>query len=79
VKALDVQQNPVRHRNQGREGSIAHQTGKSLGSNSGLPQEAEGKLDHLPMGHPSIHHFLGDTMFLMFREWYGSMVLYESI
>jgi hypothetical protein len=22
---------------------------------------------------------LGDTMFLMFREWYGSMVLYESI
>jgi hypothetical protein len=38
--------------NQRGEGSTTHQTGKNLGSNSGLPQEAEGELDHLPMGHP---------------------------
>jgi hypothetical protein len=51
VKALDAQQNPVRHRNQRGVGSTAHQTGKNTGSNSGLPQEAEGEPDHLPMGH----------------------------
>jgi hypothetical protein len=49
VRASDAQQNPVRHRNQQGEGSIVHQTGKNPGSNSGLPQEAEGELDHLPM------------------------------
>jgi hypothetical protein len=57
VSALVAHQNPVRHRNQQGEGSTAHQTGKNPGSNSGLPQEAEGELDHLPMEHPSDHHF----------------------
>jgi hypothetical protein len=46
VKALDAQQNLVRHRNQ--LGSTAHQIGNNLGSNSDLPQEAEGETDHLP-------------------------------
>jgi hypothetical protein len=62
-----------------REGSTANQTGKNLGLNSGLPQEAEGELDHLPMGHPSNFHFWGATMSLWSREQYGSMVLYESV
>jgi hypothetical protein len=53
MRVLDVQWNPVRCRNQKGEGNTAHQTGKDLGSNSGLPQEAEGETDHLPMGHPS--------------------------
>jgi hypothetical protein len=48
VKASDAQRNLVRCRNQRGEGSTAHQTGKSPGSNSGLPQEAEGETDHLP-------------------------------
>jgi hypothetical protein len=61
VRASDTQRNPVRCRNQRGEGSTAHQTGKT-GSNSGLPQDAEGELDHLPMGHPSNHHFWGETM-----------------
>jgi hypothetical protein len=47
VKALDAQWNLVRHRNQQGEGSTAHQTGKNLGSNSGLPQEAEGETELL--------------------------------
>jgi hypothetical protein len=34
----------VRHRNQQGEGSTTHQTGKNPGSNSDLPQEAEGRL-----------------------------------
>jgi hypothetical protein len=46
VKALDPQQNSVRHRNE--PGSTTHQIGKNLSSNSGLPQEAEGETDHLP-------------------------------
>jgi hypothetical protein len=47
-RALDVQQDPVRHRNQRGEGNMAHQAGKNPGLNSGLPQEAEGETDHLP-------------------------------
>jgi hypothetical protein len=46
VRALDAQWNPVRHRNQLE--NITHQTGKNPGSNSDLPQEAEGETDHLP-------------------------------
>jgi hypothetical protein len=79
VRVSDAQQNPVRHRNQRGEGSTAHQTGKNPGSSSDLPQEAEGKPDHLPMGHPSNCHFWGETMSLTFREWYGSTVLNESV
>jgi hypothetical protein len=56
VRASDAQQNPVR--NQQGKGSTAHKTGKNLGSNSDLPQEAEGELDHLPMEHPSNCHFV---------------------
>jgi hypothetical protein len=52
VSASDTQWNLVRHRNQQGEGSTAHQTCKNLGSNSGLPQEAEGDTDPLPMRHP---------------------------
>jgi hypothetical protein len=48
LMASDAQWNPVRGRNQRGEGSTAHQTGKNSGSNSGLPQEAEGEIDHLP-------------------------------
>jgi hypothetical protein len=62
-----------------KEGSTAHQTGKNPGSNSGLPQDAEGELDHLPMGHLSNCHFGGETVSLRFREWYGSTVLCESM
>jgi hypothetical protein len=68
----------VRCRNQQGEGSTTHQTGKNLGSNSGLPQEAEGELDHLTMGHPSNHLFGSETMSLRFREQYGSTVLCEE-
>jgi hypothetical protein len=49
--------NPVRHKNQRGEGSAIGQTGKNLGSNSGLPQEAEGETDHLP--EPATNHILG--------------------
>jgi hypothetical protein len=52
VRALIIQQNPVRCRNQGEEGNTTHQTGKNPGSNSGLPQEAEREIEHLPMRHP---------------------------
>jgi hypothetical protein len=79
VRALDAQRNPVRCRNQRGKGSIAHQTGRNLGSNSGLPPEAEGELDHFPMGHPNNCHFGGETMSLSFRELYGSTVLCESM
>jgi hypothetical protein len=48
MKALDIQWNPLRHRNQQGEGSIVCQTGKNLGSNAGLLQEVEGETDHLP-------------------------------
>jgi hypothetical protein len=48
VRASDAQWNLVRHRNQQVEGNTTHQTGKNPGSNSGLPQEAEGETDHLP-------------------------------
>jgi hypothetical protein len=44
VKALDAQQNLVRHGNQRGEESTSHQTGKNLSLNSGLPQKAEGRL-----------------------------------
>jgi hypothetical protein len=47
----------MKHRNHQEERSNTHQTGKNAGSNSGLPQEAEGELDYLPMGHPSNHLF----------------------
>jgi hypothetical protein len=47
-RALDAQWNPVRSRNQQGEGITTHRTGKKPGSNSGLPQEAEGETDHLP-------------------------------
>jgi hypothetical protein len=46
VRASDAQRNPLRCRNQFR--STAPHIGKNLGSNSGLPQEAEGESDHLP-------------------------------
>jgi hypothetical protein len=36
-----------------RGGSTVCQTGKNLGSNSGLPQEAEGETDQLPERHSS--------------------------
>jgi hypothetical protein len=68
--ASDAQQNPVKCRNQQREGNTSHQTDKNPGSNSDLPQEAEGEPDHLPMGHPSNHQFLVETMSLRFREQY---------
>jgi hypothetical protein len=51
VRALEAQRNPVRYRNQWGEGNTAHQTGRNLVSNSGLPQEA--------MGHPSNCLFWG--------------------
>jgi hypothetical protein len=54
--------NPVRHRNKQGEGGTTHQTGKNLGSYSGLPQEAERELDHLSMGHPSNYLFRCETM-----------------
>jgi hypothetical protein len=46
VKASDTQQNLLRCRNQ--HGSTAHQIGKNPVSNLGLPQDTEGKIDHLP-------------------------------
>jgi hypothetical protein len=48
VKASGTQRNPVRCRDQQGEGSTSCQTGKNLGWNSGLLQEAEGEPDHLP-------------------------------
>jgi hypothetical protein len=42
-----------------REGNTAHQIAKNPCSNSGLPQEAERELDHLPMGHPCNCPFFG--------------------
>jgi hypothetical protein len=56
-----------------REGNTAYQTGKNLGSNSGLPQEAEGETDHLPE-NASNH---SETMSFRFREWGGSTELCE--
>jgi hypothetical protein len=50
--SLQVSQVPVAQRNPERLGnqlgSPTHQTGKNLGSNSGLPQEAEGESDQFP-------------------------------
>jgi hypothetical protein len=68
VRASNDKQNPVWCRNQREERSTAHQIGKNLGSNSGLPQVAEGDTDHLPMRHPSNCLFWGETMSLRFRE-----------
>jgi hypothetical protein len=48
ARASDAQRNPVRRRNQQGEETTAHQTDKKPGSNSDLPQEAEGETDHLP-------------------------------
>jgi hypothetical protein len=74
VRASDAQWNPVRCRNQRGEGSTTHQTGKNLGSNSGLLQEAEGETDHLPMRHTSNCLFCGENVSPRFREWDGSTV-----
>jgi hypothetical protein len=79
VRASDAQWNPVRCRNQRREGSTTHQTGENLGLNSDLHQEAEGETDHLPMKHPSNCFFGGRTISLSFREQEGSTVLCENI
>jgi hypothetical protein len=46
ARALDAQRNPLSHRNQ--LGSTGLHTGKNLGLNSGLLQEAGGESDHLP-------------------------------
>jgi hypothetical protein len=59
VRASDAQWNPVRCRNQRGEGSTTHQNGKNLASNSGLPHEAEGELDHFLMRQVSNCLFLG--------------------
>jgi hypothetical protein len=49
-QVLVAQRNLKRLRNQ--LGSPTYQTGKNLGSNSGLPQEAEGESDQLPTKIP---------------------------
>jgi hypothetical protein len=61
------------------EGSTTHWTGNNSGSNSGLPQEAEGESDHLPMRQPSNCIFGGEIMSLRFRERGESTVLYKSV
>jgi hypothetical protein len=51
----------TQHRNLRGKGNTAHQTGKNPGSNSGLPQEAEGETDHLPVRHPSNRLLAGEN------------------
>jgi hypothetical protein len=68
----------VRCRNQGGEGTTAHQTGKNTGLNLSLLQEAEGEIDHL-QETASNHLFWSETMFLRLREQGGSTVLCESV
>jgi hypothetical protein len=46
AKASAAQRNPLRLKNQFRNTALC--TGKNPGSNSGLPQKAEGESDHLP-------------------------------
>jgi hypothetical protein len=50
--------------------------GKNLGSNSGMPQKAEGESDQLPVRHIA---FWGKTVSLRFREWGRSTVLCGSV
>jgi hypothetical protein len=57
VRASDAQRNPVRHKNKQGEGSTTHQTCKDPGSNSNLPQEAEGEINQLP--ETTSNHLLG--------------------
>jgi hypothetical protein len=75
VRASNAQQNPLRCRNRLRSTDL--HTGKSLGSNSGLPQEAEGETDHLP--ETLVTACWGEALSLRFREQGGSTVPCESV
>jgi hypothetical protein len=70
--------NLVRPRNQQGERSTIHQIGKNPGSNSGLPQEAEGETDHLSETTSNIL-FWGETVSFRFKDHGGSTVLCKSI
>jgi hypothetical protein len=59
---LVAQRNPERLRNQ--FGNPTHQTGKNLGSNSGLPQETERESDQFPAETPKKPPFGGETLSL---------------
>jgi hypothetical protein len=72
---LVAQRNLERLRNQ--PWSPTHQTGKNLGSNSGLPQESEGDSDQLSKGTLVSTFFGGETV--RFRLQGGSTVLHESV
>jgi hypothetical protein len=71
-----AQRNLKRCRNQ--PGSPNHQTGKNLGSNSGLPQKAEGSLINSQKALSNAL-FVGETMSLRLREQGRSTVLSESV
>jgi hypothetical protein len=74
--SLVAQRNLERLGNQPR--SPTHQTGKNMGSNSGLLQKAEAKSDQLPKDTLVTAPLGGETVSFR-REWGESTILCKSV